>query len=148
MNMNQIETVLDLPHPRQKVWRAVTAPEGISRWFSDRVTLELTPGSPITFEWDEYGVVGGVVETVEPPDRFAYRWRAHGVPEDEPMHGQNSTLVTFELEPTAGGTRLRVVETGFENLRPDLRETAFRENTSGWRHELGELVDYLTGEPA
>ena len=59
---------------------------------------------------------------------------------------QNSTLVTFEL--TAKGTnetRLRVFESGFNNLLQELREMSHRENTQGWQVELGELVEFLNG---
>lgn len=148
MNVDQIETILELPHSLQKVWDALTTPEGLNSWFGDRVSMDLAPGRPILFEWDEYGEAGGTIEAVEPLSRFAYRWRATGVPEEEEMNDQNSTLVTFELSPIPSGTRLRVVETGFATLRPDLRENAFRENTSGWRSELAELITYLKGTAA
>lgn len=145
---DQIETVLELPHPPEKVWQAITTADGLSQWFGDRVTVALAPGAAIRFEWDAYGVVSGVVETVQPPTAFSYRWRAHGVPETEAMDEQNSTLVTFELTPTAKGSRLRVLETGFGGLHPALRETAVRENSSGWVAELAELVSYLARQPA
>ena len=146
--MNQIETIIDLPHSPQKVWQAVTTPEGLNQWFGDRVTINLEEGSPILFEWDEFGQAGGVIETVRPITEFAYRWRAVGVPETTAMNQTNSTLVSFELTPTPTGTRLRVLETGFATLDPALRERAFRENTSGWATELGELVVYLSGQAA
>jgi len=145
--VDEIETILDLPHPPQKVWNAVTTPDGLNQWFGDHVTMRLEEGSPILFRWDEYGEVGGIIEVVEPITRFAYRWRAHGVPEGVAMNATNSTLVTFELTPTPAGTRLRVLETGFAGLDPELREAAFRENTSGWAHELAELTEFLTGQP-
>lgn len=145
--IDQIETVLELPHTPQKVWRAITTSEGLSQWFGDRVTMALTEGSAIHFEWDAYGSVGGEIETVQPMSKFSYRWRAHGVSENEPMTEANSTLVTFELTPTASGTKLRVLETGFATLHPDYRERAFRENQSGWATELAELVDYLEQLP-
>ena len=144
---DQIETTLDLPHPPQRVWRAITTPEGLNQWFGDRVTMKLEEGSPILFEWDAHGEAGGIIQTVEPIHKFAYRWRATGIPEEVAMNETNSTLVTFELTPTPTGTRLRVVETGFATLAPDLREKAFRENTNGWAAELDELVTFLSGQP-
>ena len=146
--INQIETILELSHPQQKVWQAITTPKGLNQWFGNRVTMKLEEGSPILFEWDEFGQAGGVIEVVNPISKFAYRWRATGVPEEVAMNETNSTLVTFELTPTPTGTRLRVLETGFATLDPGLREKAFRENTNGWATELGELVAYLSGQPA
>ena len=145
--IDQIETILELPHPTQKVWQAITTPEGLNQWFGNRVTMTLAEGSPILFEWDEYGQAGGVIQTADPMNKFAYRWRANGVPETVAMNETNSTLVIFELTPTPAGTRLRVLETGFSTLDPELRERAFRENTNGWATELEELVAYLSGQP-
>ncbi|GJM42616.1 MAG: activator of HSP90 ATPase [Ardenticatenaceae bacterium] len=145
--IDQIETILELAHPQQKIWQAITTPEGLNQWFGNRVTMKLEAGSPILFEWDEYGEAGGIIEVVEPISRFAYRWRAHGIAEDVAMNKTNSTLVTFELTPTSTGTRLRVVENGFANLNPALRELSFRENSKGWDSELGELVAFLAGQP-
>ncbi|MEM7111620.1 MAG: SRPBCC domain-containing protein [Chloroflexota bacterium] len=143
MTVDRIERTLDFPFPQERVWRAVTQPEEICRWFSDRVTMTLEAGSDLRMEWDEYGTTTGIVEVVEPNGRFAFRWRAHNVPETEPMTEQNSTLVTYLLTPLENGTRLQVIETGFATLRPGLREKAYRENTSGWAAELSELVTYL-----
>lgn len=140
-----IETILDLPHPQQKVWKAITTPEGLSGWFGDRVNMTLKEGSPIFFGWDEYGDVSGEIETVEPMSCFAYRWRAHGVAEDMEMTLTNSTLVTFELMPIGESrTSLRVVESGFTNLPPEMRKKSHRENSHGWEIELGELVEFLS----
>jgi len=146
-NINQIETIIELQHPPQKVWHAITTPEGLNQWFGNRVTMTLKVGSPILFEWDDYGDVGGVIEAVEPVSKFAYRWRAHGVPTEVAMDETNSTLVTFELTPIPTGTRLRLLETGFASLDPELRQVAFRENVKGWETELRELVTFLTRRP-
>ncbi len=69
-----IERQLVIPVGRQRVWDAITAPEQIAKWFSDAITMELMPGSPIVFHWDGYGDRRGRVETIDPPNRFAYRW--------------------------------------------------------------------------
>lgn len=143
MTTDRIERTVDLPFPPERVWRALTQPQELSRWFSDRVDLDPTDGGEIILEWDEYGQASGVVEVFEPPHRFAFRWRAHGVAHEEPLTPNNSTLVTFTLVPTGAGTRLELVETGFSLLPEALREAAYRENVSGWRVELKELVDYL-----
>lgn len=141
---DQIETRLSLKHAPERVWHAITTPEGLNQWFGDRVSMTLEIGAPIVFEWDEYGAASGVIETIEPMKRFSYRWRAHNIPEDEEMTEANSTVVTFELEPHPFGTNLRVLETGFANLPPELRALSYRENEQGWKTELGELVEFLS----
>jgi len=143
MTIDKIEQTLDLPFSQERVWRAITSPEELSRWFGDKVTLEPAAGSEINFIWHEHGTSSGVVEVYDPPNQFAYRWRAHGVDESEPVAPNNSTLVTFTLTPTTVGTHLELVETGFASLPKAIRENSHRENTEGWKTELGELVEYL-----
>ena len=41
------------------------------------------------------------------------------------------------------GTRLRLVESGFASLPPELRGGSHERNTRGWQRELGELAQYL-----
>ena len=145
--IDTIETVLELPHPQQKVWNAITTPAGLNNWFGDRVMMTLKEGAAIRFEWDEFGEASGVIETVRPISHFAYRWRAHGVTEETEMSITNSTLVTFELTPiNKDQTRLRVAESGFANLPPEMRDVSHRENSHGWQVELEELIAFLGEE--
>ena len=73
------------------------------------------------------------------------RWAAHHARDTEPADG-TSTRVEFTLEPEAGGTRLRVVETGFAALATS-EENARRnheDNVGGWREVLRMLDEYAT----
>jgi hypothetical protein len=54
-----------------------------------------------------------------------------------------TTLVTFDLEDAGDGTRLTMVESGFDNLRPELYEDAYRGNTEGWDWQIGNVRRYL-----
>lgn len=85
----------------------------MSQWFADRVDVVIEPGA---HGYLRFGDQGGpvVVETVEPPTRFSFRWNPQ--PGEQPAAG-NSMLVEFTLTPEGGDrTRLRVVETGHELL--------------------------------
>ena len=91
--------------PVQVVWRTVTEPDQMSLWFADRVELAIDPGAHGCMGFgDQGGPV--VVETVEPPTRFSFRWNhPRG---EEPVTG-NSMLVEFTLTPEGDDrTRLRV----------------------------------------
>ncbi len=145
---DKIERELFLPVPITRVWEAIATADGLTHWFSNRVTLDLREGGEIKFTWNEHGTSNGRIERIEPPHTFAYRWQAHTVPDTEPLTPANSTVVTFSLTEVENGTQLSVVETGFTGLETAVREQNFQENVSGWRVELQELVDYLTGEPA
>ena len=127
-----IEQDLHVDAPVERVWQVVTDPAYLAQWFGQRADIDLRPGGPLTLGWLDFGDVHGVVERVEPPTRFAFRWnREFGVP----FAPADSTLVEITLSAEDGGTRLRLVESGFteENHR--------KEHAEGWIAELGELKE-------
>ena len=82
-----------------------------------------------------------VVES-EPFRRFAFRWNhPDGVGADE----SNSALVEFSLIEEAGGTRLRVVESGIDAVSHDEQDRAeyLKDHEHGWERHLGEMRDYV-----
>jgi uncharacterized protein YndB with AHSA1/START domain len=140
-----IERELILPVPPQRVWEALTRPDQLGQWFGTRAVIDaLEPGAAIVFIWDgSGGITGtnrGVIEVVEPPRRFAFRWQ---MGEAQPA----STRVEFVLEPHPAGTRLRLTESGFASLPPEVRARCRRDNEEGWQHELGDLMAYLSAGP-
>ena len=144
-----VERQLVIPVARQRVWDAITKPEQMSQWFGDKITMELEPGAPILFQWDEGCPHRGRVEAVEPPDRFAYRWVPFSDPDHAiPFEEMPTTLVEFSLEETSEGTRVTVLESGFANLPADIREQTAREHAEGWVVETTHLLDYLVAEQA
>ncbi len=132
-----IERTLDLFASPVRVWRALTDPDELVRWFGDRTDFRPEVGYEGWMEWDGHGRFPIVVTEAEVPRRLAYRWR------NEPGGelGDDSTLVEWDLEPRAdGGTRLRLRESGF-------REPSGRAgNSAGWLSELGELVALIGDE--
>lgn len=95
------------PHPIEQVWRALTDSAILARWlmpndFAPRVGHRFTFRTTPEHRWN--GVVQCEVVAVEPPRRVAYTWQGGDLPR---------TLVTFTLEPSGEGTRLRLVHSGF-----------------------------------
>ena len=129
---------IDIKAPLTKVWAALTEPDLIAQWFGDTAEFDLTPGAAGVFGWKDYGRFRVQVEHVDKPKTLVYRW-ARDVDVD-PVPG-NSTVVRFDLAEIDGGTRLSVLETGFEELRDP--QAAHEANSDGWRAELGELVEFL-----
>jgi uncharacterized protein YndB with AHSA1/START domain len=124
---------------RSAVWAAITQPELISEWFGDRAELDLRPGGVGSLGWDAHGTVRLVVEEVDEPNAFAFRWaRDFDV---DPTPGA-STLVRFTLSDRDGGTELTVVESGWEDVIGNI-EQGMADNTVGWHSELDELVAFL-----
>ena len=145
MTPDSIERETTIEAPVERVWELLTQAQHVGRWFGDAgAEIDLRPGGAMVMHWREHGSTHARIEAVEPHSRFSYRWAPYKDPGGtEPVDG-NSTLVEFTLTPEGGGTRLRVVETGFASLATSDEQRArnFDGNTEGWAFELGELADY------
>jgi uncharacterized protein YndB with AHSA1/START domain len=139
-----IEREIVIAAPVEVVWRIMTEPDQMSRWFADRVDLVVEPGAR---GYMKFGDQGGpvVVEVVDPPVRFSFRWNhPRG---EEPVAG-NSMLVEFTLTPLGPErTRLRVTETGHELVSwPDAEKERYAdEHREGWAEFLDRLASVLAG---
>jgi uncharacterized protein YndB with AHSA1/START domain len=136
---DRIERTVEIAHPPDKVWAALTTAEGLGTWFGNEAAIDLRPGGSAWMKWSGGHTADLRVERVEEPTVFGFTWHIFGLPEDDPRR----TYVEFTLEPVDAGTRLTVVETGFAQLADDAHHTAYDGNTEGWAKELGELADYL-----
>jgi uncharacterized protein YndB with AHSA1/START domain len=142
---DRIERTVELDHPPEKVWTALTTAEGLGTWFGDAgAQIDLRPGGAAQMSWDGGFTVQMRVERVEEPSVFGFTWQVKGLPEDDPRR----TYVEFTLEPTEAGTRLIVVETGFAQLPGDVYGEEYQGHVDGWRSELGDLASYLSGHLA
>ena len=132
--MDIIEREILIAAPPERVYEIVTQPEHMGRWFGDAGAER--DGNTITMRWQEYGTAHLRVVREEPPHAFAYRW--------DSLKDVGETLVEFTLTAEGDGTRLKVVETGWESLStsPDEQEKLRRGNEDGWKQELGDLERY------
>ncbi|MDA8045822.1 MAG: SRPBCC domain-containing protein [Actinomycetota bacterium] len=126
----EIERDVVIEAPVDVVWRTITEPDQITRWFADLVELDLRPGGHGYLGFGEQKGTAILVEAVDRPSRFAFRWNR---PQDKDPTVDNSVLVEFTL--TARGpesTHLRVVETGVEVLAwPDEDKHSYTEDHNG-----------------
>jgi uncharacterized protein YndB with AHSA1/START domain len=139
---SQTETIsfeLDLHHPPEKVWRALTDPELLAEWLLPVVgqKLDLQPGAAFTLKTQPYpnwdGTVNCAFVEIEPGRKLSYTWTVPFL----------DTVVTFELTPTAAGTRLSLVQSGF---KPDQKQESGGARY-GWKMMGGKLVDLLARIP-
>jgi uncharacterized protein YndB with AHSA1/START domain len=138
--MESVEREVYVEARPEVVWAAVTRPEELARWYAfGGADVDLRPGGRLVMRWEEHGEYLGFVETVEPGRRFAYRYAVD--PGVEPAPGR-SNLVEFTLTPEGEGTRLRVVESGFERLdmSPEERDKRAGESLQGWDGGLATLT--------
>jgi uncharacterized protein YndB with AHSA1/START domain len=142
MDSDRIEREVQIDAPVETVWSIVTEPRNITRWFADEAEVDLRPGGELVFRFDS-GVDGkGVVERVEPPHRFAFRWISPEPERDMVAAQGHYTTVEFSLEARGEGTLLRVVESGFAALEGTAAENAALadRHIGGWEMFLERLA--------
>jgi uncharacterized protein YndB with AHSA1/START domain len=125
----------EVPHPRDKVWRALTQSALIEDWLMKN-DFEPVVGrhfrlqsQPMPPRWD--GIIECEVLAVEPPAKLAYSWASMGL----------QTVVTLTLSPTATGTHLRMEQAGF----PTSAVQNIRGAEYGWRSFLEKLDGVAAG---
>ena len=128
----------DLQHSPEKVWRALTDPALLAEWLLPAVELQLAPGAAFTFKTQPYPGWDGSVNCrfveIEPRRKLSYTWV---------VGDMLDTVVTFTLTPTASGTRLSLVQSGF---KPDQKKN-FGGARYGWKMMGGKLEDLLAKIP-
>ncbi|GAA2984439.1 SRPBCC domain-containing protein [Streptosporangium longisporum] len=140
--MDRIEHEIFIDATVEHVWRLLTQAEHIRAWFAfDGADIDLRPGGTLVHTWKEHGSFRGVIERVERPTVFSYRYSS--VPDEDPRPG-HQTLVTFTLSAADGGTRLVVTESGFDELAvgPEQRRIHARGAADGWTGGLSALQDH------
>jgi uncharacterized protein YndB with AHSA1/START domain len=133
---SQIESIsfeFDLHHSPEKVWRALTDPELLAEWLLPAIGLELEPGAEFMFKTQPYPGWDGTVNCrfieIEPQRKLSYTWTVPFL----------DTVVTFSLAPSASGTRLSLVQSGFT---PEQKRESGGARY-GWKMMGEKLVDLL-----
>lgn len=146
MEYETIEREVFIEASPEVVFDVVSSPDHLKQWWPDDADYDPTPGSTGHIVFGSAGadgiVAGFAVVDAESPRLFSFRWTQ---PADEAAQVGNSLLVTFELTPTAGGTRLRMTETGFHDMAWDAQtlEQQFAEHETGWDFFLPRLAPYV-----
>ena len=135
---DRIERTIDLAHPPATVWAALTTEDGLAAWFGNKgASIDLRPGGPATLDFTNGFHQNMRVERVEEPHVFGFTWQIYGLPEDD----LRRTYVEFTLEPAGAGTRLTVVESGFDATSDPAAN--LESHRGGWEVELDKLVALL-----
>jgi uncharacterized protein YndB with AHSA1/START domain len=145
---DRIEKTVTLRAPRRRVWRALTNAQEFGTWF--RVTLEgdfvagATIRGRITHPGYEHVTMEIQVERIEPERLFSYRWHPYAIEPGVDYSGEPTTLVEFQLDDAPGGTKLTIVESGFDRIPLSRRAEAFRMNEQGWAGQIGNIERHVT----
>jgi uncharacterized protein YndB with AHSA1/START domain len=144
---DRIEKTVELEAPVSRVWRALTDHEEFGTWFRVRLDGPFAPGEVsrgnIAYPGYEHLRWEAVVQKMEPERLFSFTWHPYAVDPNADYSGEPSTLVEFTLAPTATGTRLRIVESGFDKLPPHRRDEAFRMNDRGWSIQAENIARHV-----
>ena len=107
----------ELPHPPEKIWRALTQPHLIEEWL---MKTDFQPMVDHRFNLrGDWGTVDCQVMALEPNKTLSYSWVAMGL----------DSVVTWTLTPTRTGTHLRMEQSGF---RTD-QQQAYQGAKYGWQ---------------
>lgn len=129
-----------MPHPAEKVWRALTHAPLVAEWLMKN-DFQPIVGHRFNFRSEPVNGWNGVTDCevleIEPPKRLVYSWNASG---EQAAYGIKS-IVTWTLTPTAGGTLLRMEHAGFRALD----EGFYRGASHGWPLMIAAL-ERVAGE--
>ena len=124
----------ELPHPPEKIWRALTQGPLVKEWLMDN-DLQPVVGHKFNFRstpmlnWN--GVIDCEVLVVEPNKKLSYSWNSMGL----------DSVVVWTLVATSGGTLVRMEQSGF---RPD-QEANYKGANYGWQKFIGGLERVVAG---
>jgi uncharacterized protein YndB with AHSA1/START domain len=144
---DRIEKQIVLRARRSRVWRALADAEEFGAWFGMKVEGTFAPGGrahgQITLPGHGNVIVEIAIERMVPESRMSYRWHPYAVEAGVDYSSEPTTLVEFHLEDVAEGTRLTVVESGFDSIPPARRAEALRMNDAGWAEQLENIARYV-----
>jgi uncharacterized protein YndB with AHSA1/START domain len=117
----------EIPHPPEKIWRALTQPHLIEVWLMKN---DFKPVVDHHFNFRaDWGAVDCQVLAVEPNKTLSYTWAAYGL----------ESVVTWTLTATSTGTHLRMEQSGF---RPD-QQQYYQGAQGGWPRFIGALEEVV-----
>jgi uncharacterized protein YndB with AHSA1/START domain len=124
----QLRFTRRLPHPPERVWRALTEPEHLAAWFPTTIEGERAAGAALRFAHRDAAAppVEGRMLVYAPPSVLEFVW------------GDDETL-RFEVTPDGDGSVLTLVNT-FDQVGKAARDGA------GWHACLDVLAHHLDGE--
>lgn len=138
---------LDVDAPVEAVWRALTDPTELARWFPNRARVTPGVGGTMVWSWDKMWDWETRIDTWEPgkllrlvqEDARPYDVQGRMLPAGtvEPA----TIAIEFALESRQGRTRLRLVHSGFGH--GGAWDDEIEGITEGWQAELRSLRHYL-----
>lgn len=124
----------EVPHPLEKVWRALTQRALVKEWLMDN-DFEPVVGHRFQFRskpvpgWN--GIIDSEVLVIEPNKKLSYSWGTMGM----------ESVVEWTLSATERGTLVRMVQSGFRSEQ----DAAYKGATYGWNKFIDNLERVAAG---
>ena len=130
------------------MWRALTDAQEFGAWFGVTLQGAFTAGArvqgQVTIPGYEHVTLDITIVRLDPERYFSWRWHPHAVEPGVDYSAEPTTLVEFHLEEVPGGTRLKVVESGFAGIPVARRTSAFEANEGGWAAQLENIGRHVS----
>lgn len=136
MNNIIIEKVFEMP--LKKVWKAISDPMALSKWFMEN-NFQAKEGVHFQFRtkpnenWD--GIINCVVTHIDPPRQLSYSWTG--------KHIGYMTNVHWKLSVVNDKTKLELRHEGFQSINDSSTINWFDAHTKGWNNFLDQLSKTL-----
>jgi uncharacterized protein YndB with AHSA1/START domain len=124
----------EMPHPPEKIWRALTQGALIKQWLMDN-DFQPVVGHKFQFRatpapgWN--GIIDSEVLVIEPNQKLSYTWGTMG----------HATHVVWTLAATESGTLVRMEQSGFAPGQ----ERNYQGAKYGWTKFIGNLEQVVAG---
>ena len=145
----KVDTTIEIHAPAEAVWKALTNPEELTRWFCLNARVQPGQGGSIYYSWGPPYEGENRIEAWEPGRRLRLVTDPPGgdkpgwlVQSDEPpAPGAVPLVLEYLLESSSGVTTLRLVHSGFGDTAS--WDDEYDGVRRGWAFELRSLRHYL-----
>jgi uncharacterized protein YndB with AHSA1/START domain len=148
---DRIEKQIDIAAPVSRVWRALTDHREFGEWFRVKIDGPFVAGQAsrgyITWPGYEHLKWEATIQKIEPEKYFSFTWHPYAIDPKHDYPKEPTTLVEFHLEKAAAGTRLKVIESGFDKIPFERRAEAFLKNDGGWTQQMANIKEYVAKKP-
>ena len=155
---DRIEKTTLLRAPLARVWSAISDAKQFGSWFGVEFDGPFVAGKSLTGRMvptkadpevaksqEAYRgmAFAFIVDRIEPMRLFSFRWHPFAIDQAFDYSKEPTTLVVFQLEEVAAGTKLTITESGFDRIPLERRAKAFTANEQGWAAQTRLLEKYV-----
>lgn len=150
MSTDKIEKSIIIEAPISRVWKALTDHLEYGKWFQCHIDRPFRVGEEVNGRM----LIKGVehisfpmkILAMEKNKLFSCKWPAYVEQTDLDLLNEPWLHMEYRLEEVPDGTKVTIIETGFDALNPSIKEEARKGNEGGWDFQLSNLHNYLDGK--